>query len=64
MNNETFICECLKCGHNWMPRTPWKPAKCPSCQNRKWQTPPDKPDGRTRKELADLNAMKDIGIRG
>ena len=59
MNNESFICECKKCGYRWIPRTLGKPARCPKCQSKQW----DKPDARTRKELDDLKSMK-FGRRG
>lgn len=47
MNTEVTICVCkhlvmdeegnLKpCGHRWIPRSLWRPAKCPKCQSRKW----------------------------
>ncbi len=59
MNNE--IPECKRCGHQWFSRSLGKPAKCPKCQSRNY----DKPDARTRKELADHNAMKNASkIRG
>ena len=54
MNNRIEMCHCLKCGYGWIPRTLGKPARCPKCQSRKY----DKPDARTRRELADHNSMK------
>lgn len=61
MNNETYIPECKRCGHQWFSRSLGLPAKCPKCQSRQW----NKPDARTRKQLDDLNGMKDASkIRG
>ncbi len=28
--------KCIKCGHEWIPRTEEKPKSCPACKNRKW----------------------------
>ena len=27
--------KCLRCGHEWVPRTP-EPQQCPRCGSRKW----------------------------
>ena len=29
--------KCVKCGHEWIPRSDKKPESCPKCKNRKWQ---------------------------
>jgi predicted nucleic acid-binding Zn-ribbon protein len=37
---------CLRCGHQWLPRTEVI-YTCPKCQSRRWNEPPeqdDKPD--------------------
>ena len=31
--------ECLRCGHQWKPRGPGVPQKCPACDSSKWQVP-------------------------
>jgi len=28
--------ECLRCGHEWLPRIEARPKSCPACKNRKW----------------------------
>ena len=38
---ELHQCECLKCGHKWVPRTS-DPKQCPGCQNRNWKKPKKK----------------------
>jgi predicted Zn-ribbon and HTH transcriptional regulator len=27
---------CLRCGHNWLPRSDKKPVLCPSCKSKYW----------------------------
>lgn len=34
---------CLRCGHEWFPRTPNEPRVCPKCKSPYWNKP------RTRK---------------
>lgn len=31
--------KCLKCGHEWHPRSEKKPVQCPYCKNPKWDIP-------------------------
>ena len=33
---------CLICGHSWEPRSE-NPVKCPKCQSRRWNKPPEEP---------------------
>ncbi len=42
MNNNSFelpTLECLRCGHNWIPRRPVKPKVCPKCTSPYWNKP-------------------------
>jgi len=32
-------CKCLKCGHEWVPRSLGIPASCPRCKNYNWDKP-------------------------
>lgn len=34
---------CVKCGHNWEPRSENPPKKCPKCQSRQWNKPSEEP---------------------
>ena len=34
---------CVKCGHNWEPRSENPPKKCPKCQSRQWNEPSEEP---------------------
>jgi len=36
--------ECLRCGHNWMPRITTEPIICPNCSSPYWNTPRKKED--------------------
>lgn len=31
--------ECLKCGHQWIPRKEGTPVRCPSCKSAYWNRP-------------------------
>jgi uncharacterized protein (DUF433 family)/DNA-directed RNA polymerase subunit RPC12/RpoP len=31
--------QCLRCGHQWLPRKKGVPLKCPSCDSPYWQKP-------------------------
>jgi uncharacterized protein (DUF433 family) len=31
--------QCLRCGHQWVPRKKGAPLKCPSCDSPYWQQP-------------------------
>lgn len=34
--------ECRRCGHEWVPRLPKKPARCPRCGSIHWDEEPQK----------------------
>ncbi len=40
---------CVKCGHEWIPRVK-KPAKCPRCHTYDWDTPPQKDKAEVQNE--------------
>ena len=46
MNTETDVAltklTCKRCGHEWWPRSPGKPIKCPKCQTMRWDKDNDK----------------------
>jgi predicted Zn-ribbon and HTH transcriptional regulator len=46
-------CKCDKCGYEWWPNKPGRPAACPGCKNIKWDKGPKKPGGRGRKKDVD-----------
>jgi Zn finger protein HypA/HybF involved in hydrogenase expression len=31
--------KCLRCGHQWMKRTPDRPKACPNCKQTRWDVP-------------------------
>lgn len=33
---------CLRCGHQWYPRSPKAPVKCPKCKSVIWNKPKTK----------------------
>lgn len=43
-------CKCDKCGNEWWPKKPGRPAACPECKNVNWDQGPKKPGGRGRKK--------------
>lgn len=49
--------KCLRCGHEWYPRSPQAPLKCPGCNNKLWKIP------RGSKEVVDAEEAQ-TGPRG
>ena len=39
---EAIGCQCLRCGHEWLPRTATVPKQCPACKSRYWNEKRDK----------------------
>mgnify|MGYP006310310171 CR=1 len=35
-------CECLRCGHTWVPRVAGRPVSCPRCKSYKYDEPAGK----------------------
>jgi hypothetical protein len=36
---EVARCKCLRCNHEWMPRSEQKPTVCPKCNSPYWDKP-------------------------
>jgi len=36
------LCLCLRCGHDWYPRTAALPIRCPQCFSPYWNRPREK----------------------
>lgn len=41
-------CHCQKCGKDWWPAKPGRPAACPRCNNQQWDVSGKRPGGRGR----------------
>lgn len=39
----TEVCTCHNCGESWPKRIEGRPKKCPSCQDRRWDEPGERP---------------------
>ncbi len=42
--------KCLRCNHEWYPRSPKKPKQCPACNTKYWDRP--------RREKKDADTSK------
>lgn len=43
--------KCLKCRHEWYPRSPKRPGVCPKCKRKNWDTVSEMKNDITQKEL-------------
>jgi len=66
---EIKLLTCLKCGWEWYPRYPQKPAVCPKCKSHAWDETPKKQSGKTidvcmRADSKLRQALRDARQRG
>jgi hypothetical protein len=47
---KSMICNCLRCGHQWVKNVAGRPKLCPKCRSKYWTTRPGElPIGRPPK---------------
>ena len=51
---------CIRCGGNWAPRKPGRPALCPKCGTAKWDVPIAKNEPGAKR----IHINKGVGING
>jgi hypothetical protein len=56
---DEMICECLRCGHEWVRRAEGRPKNCPKCKQPNWDVAVGVlPMGRPKKKAAAKKAKK------
>lgn len=50
MTNITIpVYTCSRCSHEWVPRVPTLPKRCPQCKSPYWQRPRKEADGQNNR---------------